>query len=317
MQGVQCRNSGLPPTDFSPQLIRLVPAFLLLAAPSLFASIDTVRQNYAGYYTAAGTDFTTQAMQDSLAGLENQTREITAPGFLLGDGSWSDINYKDVPSGSWSPWDHTRRLIVMAKAYRTPGQAYYNDERLRSQIEAALAYVPAYYGILTIPSGNWWFWTIGVPIDLGPTLVLMQGAVSQNVMDDCVRTLAFHIGASPTQKGLVGPTPTGENLVWSSFTHLALGLLKNDSTMLGQVRDAMAAACATTTADGIQSDASFHQHGSQLYTGGYGGSFANDATRYALMTRGSEFALPAGASATLMDYVADGVEVGRASCRGR
>jgi len=286
---------------------RLVPVFLILVAPSLFASIDTVRQNYLGFYAAAGADRSTQAVQDSLAGLEAQTRQITAPGFLLDNGSWSDINYKDVPSGSWSPWDHTRRLIVMAKAYRTPGQAFYNDERLRTQIEAALAYVPTYYGILTFPSGNWWFWTIGVPIDLGPTLVMMQGSVSASVIDDCVRTMAFHIGSSPTAKGLVGPTPTGENLVWSAYTHLALGLLKNDAAMLGAVRDAMATACATTTADGIQPDLSFHQHGSQLYTGGYGGSFANDATRYALLTRGSEYALPAAANTTLMNYVADGV----------
>jgi len=48
---------------------RLLPVFLLLVAPSLLASIDTVRQNYIGYYTAAGADRGTPAMQDALAGL--------------------------------------------------------------------------------------------------------------------------------------------------------------------------------------------------------------------------------------------------------
>src|SRR5437660_2485603 len=195
----------------------------------------------------------------------------------------------------------------MAKAYRTPGQALYGDAQLRAQIESALAYVPKYYGKYTLPLGNWWFWTLGVPLDLGPTLVLMQGEVSQKLIDDCVDTMAFHIGSSPESRGLVGPVPVAENLVWSSYTHLCLGLLRNDATMLAAVRDAMASVCAPTAADGIQIDRSFHQHGPQLYTGGYGGSFANDVAKYALLTRGSEFELTPQAFASFSNYLADGI----------
>src|SRR5436190_11097726 len=135
----------------------------------------------------------------------------------------------------------------------------------------------------------------------------MRGDVSQAVIDDCTATMAFHIGASPTSRGLIGPVPVAENLVWSSYTHLSLGLLRDDAAMLAAVRDAMASVCATTSADGIQIDRSFHQHGPQLYTGGYGGSFANDVARYALVTRGSEFALPAASLNDFADYVADGI----------
>ncbi|HYU26449.1 MAG TPA: hypothetical protein VEO74_14665, partial [Thermoanaerobaculia bacterium] len=104
------------------------PLLLLLAlaaAPALHASVGTVRQNFVDYYAAAGADRTAPRMQDALSTLEAQTRDITAPGFLLGDGTWSDIDYTETPSGSWSPWDHFRRLTTMAKAYRTPGQSYY------------------------------------------------------------------------------------------------------------------------------------------------------------------------------------------------
>ena len=76
---------------------------------------------------------------------------------------------------------------------------------------------------------------------------------------------------------MIGPVPVGENLVWSSYTHLALGLLRDDAAMLVAVRDAMAGVCAPAAGDGIKPDWSFQQHGPQLYTGGYGGSFANDA----------------------------------------
>jgi hypothetical protein len=279
----------------------------LAVASGLHASVDTVRQNFVDYYAAAGAERSAPRMADALSTLEAQTRDIVAPGFLLADGTWSDINYKETPSGSWSPWDHFRRLTTMAKAYRTPGQAYYNDEQLRMQIEAALAYVPAFYGKTTLSLGNWWFWTLGAPLDLGPTLVLMRGAVSQKVFDDCVGTLAVHIGSSPTARGLVGPVPVGENLVWSCFTHLCLALTKDDPVMLGAVRDALGTACAPTPGDGVQIDSSFHQHGPQLYTGGYGGSFAYDVSRLALLLRNSEFALPPAALTSFSNYVADGI----------
>jgi chondroitin AC lyase len=286
---------------------RLVLALTLIAVPLAAADIDTVRQNFIGYYAAAGADRTTPLVQGALSDLENATRAYTAAGFLLSDGSWSDINYGETPTGAWSPWDHVRRLTVMAKAYRTPGQAYYRDPQLLVQINAALAYVDTFYGVTKLPAGNWWFWTIGIPLDLGPTLVLMRDDVPQSTYDSLVRDLALRIGSSPATKGIVGPTPTGENLVWSCYTHLCLALLKDDVTILDRVRDSMATVTIPTSGDGVQDDASFHQHGAQLYTGGYGGSFANDVAKYALITRGTSFAMPAVSLAAFSDYLADGV----------
>ena len=285
----------------------LVLPLLALATAASAASIDAVRSNVINYYTAAGADRNSPRMQQALSALEATARSYGAPGYLLSDGSWADINYNDVPDGAWSPWDHTRRLMVMAKAYRTPGQSLYNDPLLRSAIESALNYVSHYYGVTTWPAGNWWFWSIGVPLDLGPTLVLMRGDISDSVYTSCVNTLAFHIGSSPTAKALVGPLPTGENLVWSAHTHLSLALLRDDPAILAAVRDAMTSVCLPTTGDGIQNDSSFHQHGAQLYTGGYGASFANDVARYALITRGTEYQLTPAAFASFSNYVADGI----------
>jgi chondroitin AC lyase len=291
-----------------------VKSFLSLAVGLLFVSSlhaspssDGTAKNIIDYYSAAGADRTSPRMQSALDTLASQARAATAPGLLLANGSFSDVDYKDVPDGGWSPWAHTQRLFTMAKAYRTPGQPFYGDPQLRAQIESALAFVPSYYGVTTIPNGNWWFWSLGVPLDLAPTLVLMRGDINAKVMSDCITTLAFHIGPNAFAKALVGPTPTGENLVWSSFTHLCLGVLKDDPTMLATVRDAMASVCATTAGDGIQIDSSFHQHGAQLYTGGYGGSFANDVSKYALLTRGTDYALPVTALDAFADYMADGV----------
>ncbi len=279
----------------------------LAVSPVRATSTEVVRRNFVDYYSGAMASRDAPAMRDSLSGLEDGVRRITAPGFLRSDGSWSDIDYSDTPSGSWSPWAHFQRLTILARAYRTPGQSFYSDPQLRTQIEAALSFVPTFYGPLTWPSGNWWFWTIGAPLDLGTTLVLMRGDLSQKVQDDCIRTLSVHIGSSAFSRGLVGPTPVGENLVWSAYTHLCLGLLRDDLAMLATVRSAMATVCAPTLDDGIQLDHSFHQHGPQLYTGGYGGSFANDVARYEALTRGTEYALPADALANFASYLVDGV----------
>ena len=281
---------------------------LVLAATADAADIDRVRAQFLAYSTAAGADRTSPRMQAALADLEASARYFTAPGFLLADGTWNDIDYADTPEGDWSPWSHTRRLIVLARAYQTPGQAFYRHAGLRAQIDAALAQTKRFYGATVIPTGNWWFWTIGIPMDLGPTLVLMRGEVDQGVYDDLVAAIHLRIASSPTAKGLVGPTPTGQNLVWSCYTHLSLALAKDDAAMLASVGTAMSAATMPVAwGDGIKPDQSFHQHGPQLYTGGYGGQFANDVARYALITRGTTIGLNAAALASITDYIADGI----------
>ncbi|HKR65713.1 MAG TPA: polysaccharide lyase family 8 super-sandwich domain-containing protein, partial [Thermoanaerobaculia bacterium] len=286
---------------------RIFLALFVFAAAAQASELDVVRAQFVAYYTASGADSRTLRMTDALGALESTTRSITAPGFLLSDGSWSDIDYAQTPSGSWGPWDHSRRLIVMAKAYQTPGQAFYKNATLRGEILASLAYTKRFYGTTVLPLGNWWFWTIGIPIDLGPTLVLMRDEMDPALYDELVKAIHLRIGTSPTARGIVGPVPTGENLVWSSFTHLCLGLLEDNETMLASVRDAMAGVSRPTTGEGIKRDRSFHQHGAQLYTGGYGGSFANDAAKYALITRGTAYKLPSDALVSLSDYIADGI----------
>lgn len=286
---------------------RLLPILLFLATPLGATGIDAVRQNFIDYYTAAGASRSSHRMQQALGEMEWAVEQYTAPGFLLSDGGWSDIRYDEEPSGSWSPWEHVRRLTMMAKAYRTPGQRWYDDPALRTHIELALRKVHDFYGPWILPVGNWWFWTIGVPLDLGPTLVLMRGDVDPALVDDLAFAIALRIGNSPASRGLVGPVPAGQNLVWSCFNHLTLALLRDDDARLARVRDAMATVTLPTGGDGMKRDRSFHQHGAQLYTGGYGGSFANDAAKLAVIMRGTSYALPPASLQSFADFVADGI----------
>jgi len=120
----------------------LALALLVLSASAAQAAdMDVVRAQFDAYYTASGADPSAPRMRRALVELESLTRQITGPDWLRSDGSWIDINYNETPAGGWGPWEHTRRLIVMAKAYRTPGQALYRNAALLAQIDAALAFM--------------------------------------------------------------------------------------------------------------------------------------------------------------------------------
>ena len=278
---------------------------LCLAATAGAAEVDVVRAQFAGYFSAAGADRSSSRMTDALGALEWTAKNHADT--LRSDGSWPDINYNETPSGTWGPWSHTQRLWLLTKAYHTQGQSLYRSPTLLADINAALAYTKTFYGATILPTGNWWFWTIGIPIDLGPTLVMMQGLVDPETFDDLVTAIHLRILNSPTGKGIVGPTPTGQNLVHSAYTHLCLGIVKRDEARLAAVRDAMASVVRPSAAEGIKRDFSFHQHGAQLYTGGYGGAFAADVAKYALITRGTSYGLPSDALTSFADYVADGI----------
>ncbi len=284
---------------------RILLAVILFATAAGATEVDVVRSQFIGYATAAGADRTSTRMVEALGALEWTAKNHADA--LRSDGSWPDITYIETPSGYWGPWAHTQRLWLLAKAYHTPGQSLYRSPTLLADINAALAYTKTFYGATIIPTGNWWFWTIGIPIDLGPTLVLMQGQVNEGTFNDLVTAINLRILNSPASKGLVGPTPTGQNLVHSAYTHLSLALVKNDEARLALVRDAMASVARPTAGEGIKRDRSFHQHGAQLYTGGYGGAFASDVARYALIARGTSYALSADAVASFGDYVVDGI----------
>ena len=58
--------------------------------------------------------------------------------------------------------------------------------------------------------------------------------------------------------------------------------------------------------EGIQADASFHQHGAVLYAGGYGAAFTDDCTRWVEFTQGTRFAPSPEQIQLLERYVLDG-----------
>ena len=280
---------------------------LLLSSSSVSADeVALVEGRIVGYYTGAAGDPSNPAMAAALGELERQARALSRDGFLLSDGRWADIDYAAIPAGEWPAWDHFRRMTTLARAWATPGQGLYRDPQLLARIESAILFTETFYGSSVVAQGNWWFWTIGPALDLGPTLVLVSDGVSHGVLDTGISILRRRIGPFP---GISSSWSVldGQNAVWSSMNHLMLAVLTSDSQKLFQARDRIAANVRVTSDEGIQSDRSFHQHGKQLYTGGYGSSFAYDVSRYQLFTQQTSYELPAVAGALFDDFMIDGI----------
>ncbi|MCX7013648.1 MAG: polysaccharide lyase 8 family protein, partial [Candidatus Sumerlaeota bacterium] len=194
--------------------------------------------------------------------------------------------------------DHYDRIGKMALAWITPGQTLYQAPQLTAAVEQALSYVYAYVYPGRSRPGNWWNWEIGIPNELGPALLFVQGAIDSTVWQNARDTFHFLIYDQPHM--------TGQNLIWSATNHMYLALMDNDPAHMAPVKDAFETQCAIQSGDGLQRDGSFHQHGAQLYNGGYGNDFSLDVSRYLRWADGASYQISGPALETFAQYFLDG-----------
>lgn len=253
----------------------LVLLFLaLLAAPSLADDIDTLEMRLEEAY------------------LEGSSWNAdTYFGSQLPDGSWDDINYDDRSRTSWDPVSHLSRLERMAIAYASEGNTYHHDSAMLDAIARGLAYWYA----RKPESDNWWYNDIGQQLELGPILIIMEDYLADSLID--------------TGAGYLNdPEATGQNLVWYATQTVQRGCLRESPADVNTGLDAIKNEVVITTGEGIQPDFSFHQHGPQLYNGGYGRGFLNDVSYWVHMSRGLSFGFSAAKIDILSGLILDGTQ---------
>jgi chondroitin AC lyase len=210
------------------------------------------------------------------------------------DGTWPDINYRDASRANWATADHLQRVLVMAKAAVM--------ERGGTSHALDIAVLLAFHVWLQrdFRNPNWWWNQIGVPQLTGEIASLMlpelPDADRQKVITIMMRT-EWDTGHW-----------TGANLTWGVTTQIVRGCLQKNPTA---VREAYARVYQEIrynpqTAEGIQQDDSFHQHGVQLYNGGYGLSFADDVGRFIAFSWGTSFQISADRMVIFSAYILDG-----------
>ena len=210
------------------------------------------------------------------------------------DGSWPDVDYTVRSRTHWTPLRHVERLTRLARAYLDKAHPRCGDAAMRKAMVRGLE-----YWIRTDPkSTNWWWNVIATPRALGTCLLLVKDHVPQDLV---ARSQPILDRAWEAHGRL-----TAQNRVWVARNALVQACLTDNADLARRAVGAVTGTVRVTDAEGIQADWSFHQHGPQLYSGGYGMGFADDCSAVAALVRGTQFAFTGEQVATLSHYLLDG-----------
>lgn len=213
---------------------------------------------------------------------------------LTQDGYWKDIEYESSQRSTWPVASHANRILSMARGYAILRNAGKPDAQLLSQTRLALT-----YWLQVDPQcPNWWWNEIGMPQILGYAMLLLG--------DD----------ADPSQRaGVINIMKrsnwskwTGQNLCWGTGIQIYRGLLEQNSAAIREAYTRLYAEIrvAPRNEEGIMPDSSFHQHGAQLYSGGYGLGFASDVGRFVSFAWDTPLQLDAPTTHIYLNYLLDG-----------
>jgi chondroitin AC lyase len=215
---------------------------------------------------------------------------------LQADGTWSDIDYADPDRAMWGNASHLQRTLVMAKSARL----LRDEGRLDSELDAKVISALKLWTGRDYRNPNWWWNEIGVPELTGEIATLMLPQLPQDQLAKVVQIMK----RSDWRK-----VPwTGANLTWGVVIEIVRGCLENnlDTVAEGYTRMYQEIKIVSPAEEGIQQDGSFHQHGTQLYNGGYGLSYANDVGRFISFAWGTHFQIPPDRMAIFSSYLLDG-----------
>ncbi len=204
---------------------------------------------------------------------------------LREDGTWPDIEYDGEKQPGFRAFPHVERMARMAWDFRTLGENQGRPELALAFRKALSAWVR-----LGLKPKHEWFYTMGVPLSLSRSLVLMRKELSPEEIRAAVPLLRVSLNDGKYVYG--GHPATGANLAWSAGPALIGALLAGETSAADHAARALAEEIKITQGEGIQADFSFHQHGPLLYSGGYGGAFVGEMARWAYALAGTPYALP-------------------------
>lgn len=216
----------------------------------------------------------------------NQNVEAYLALFNATTGAFTDVDYTDTAMTNWKPITHLERVSEFAFAYTMEGNNYSGSQDLYNKIVLALE---QWYAA-NPTSTNWWHNQIAVPKSLGLTLIqLRQG---QTLIPAALETqLVDRMAANAANMA----TQEGANLTDVATDYFYRACLTEDEPALkNAISYAFSPLKLTRVQEaevGIRYDYSFHQHGPQLYIGGYGEELIKGVTNFALNTVGTEYAL--------------------------
>jgi chondroitin AC lyase len=219
---------------------------------------------------------------------------------LQPNGSWPDVDYGDSALPYWPATDHLQRTLVMAKSARLYRDAAHPDDALETKVFLSLDWWTANDYQDRENRALWWWNEIGVPELIGESSTLMYAQLPPDQISKIVEIM---------KRSNWRKVPwTGANLTWGVINEIVRGCLENSPDTVAEGYDRMyrEIKIVDPADEGIQQDDSFHQHGPQLYNGGYGLAYANDVGRFTSFAWGTHFQIPPDRMDIFSSYLLDG-----------
>ena len=230
-------------------------------------------------------------IQNAMGGRPNVDAARGLMEALQGDGSWPDVHYEGKRRSSWQPAGHMSRLAALTRAFAHEQSALKED----ADLLAATLRAYDYWMEKDFQCPNWWWNQIGIPRTLSDVMLLLGNRLTEEQVAK---------GLGILRRAKLGMT--GQNLVWVAQITVARGCIEGNAKVVSEAFGRIAGEIKVSGGESIQADASFYQHGTQLYSGGYGRGFATDCARFARLAHGTAFAFPEEQIDILSMYLLDG-----------
>lgn len=211
-------------------------------------------------------------------------------------GAWPDLDYAHY-TGRSSASLHLQRLLKMASTLGDP--THPDDPNTVRNISNGLRFWLAHRP----RSSNWWDNEIGQQLVMEQILLLGDGHLPAQTILACTSLLG-----DPAHPQRDMPTLTGQNLAWIAEQQIVRGvLLKNENDIRNGLQGLQQALQVSTHQEGSQVDGSFHQHGAQMYLGGYGLELVKNGLAIAAAVANTRFALSQATLSNLSDLLLVGL----------
>lgn len=239
---------------------------------------------------------------------------------IRSNGTWANINYKDVSLTGFQHNIHLDNMLLLARSYNLEASNYFKNAKVKKSIEKALTYWLKHDFI----SDNWWDNQIGIPNDLVTLILLMDDELSQSLKEKTQpiigRATIDSSGARPGGDRIKIANIQAKNLLHykdviklSEVIKIIEGEIKPTSPInlnygYGYTEMETGISTSATEGRGLQFDNSFHHRADAVNnTLSYGLSYARSFVTWAVYTSGTRFALSPIKLQQLTDFFLDGI----------
>lgn len=238
-----------------------------------------------------------RVVDDLLAPPVNTTAIQKLVSTIQPDGTWPGIDYKDVSRTGFQHRHHLDNMLELARAYKKPGSALYQNEAVKKAFSPALDFWIAN----DFRCDNWWWNEMGTPNLMVSILLVMDSDL----------TPAQKAGGIPiahrANMETFGARPGGDLMPIAGML-AKQGLFLNNADTLNKALRAMATDMHTSTGRGMKPDRSFHHRTDNVIsTLTYGSSYASSFAYWAAKINGAGFSFSEEAMKLVTDYFLDGI----------